>query len=245
MTQFTIPGSAIQRLSRLIHATDDSTPGPLSHIALRASASFARFTATNGRLLASLLLDAADAAGLDSEQVDLIIDAAQFTAACKLLGKHAKAITFTINGEAREARVSAGTTSAVIRCHEGTFPSIDHIWSRTAGQQWVPSCSSLDPALIAVAQSIIGKGTRILFSSPMPAEARMSRLWSGTVPADVDQDAAPSLSSLHALVRAPAYWCDSELAILIMPITRVDSEQQLDFSAFAFPLPTPAASAAA
>ena len=240
MTTFSIPGNAIQRLSRLALAADTTAPGPISHIALRVTASAARFTATNGRLLASLLLPITDLSG---EPSDCILDRGQYTAAWKLLGKSTtRSVLFSI--EKGETRVSIGSVSAVIRCHDATYPAIDHIWTRTAGKQWVPTAASLDPDLAATAQRIAGS-SRILFNSPVSPESGLHRLWSAMdVGAFPEQDAIPSLSSLQVLLRAPAYFCDNDLALLVMPVTRAAEERQLDLSAFAC-LPAPATAIAA
>jgi hypothetical protein len=49
---------------------------------------------------------------------------------------------------------------------------------------------------------------------------------------------------VRAATTAPAYWCDHELAVLIMPITRSPDERQLDLSQHALALPQVAAQAA-
>ena len=228
-TSFTIAGDALPRLVRLAQATDDT--GLLHHISLRVTAaSTCRFAATSGRILAAIVLDIADLSG---EPIDAVLDHEQYQAALKLLGKHARRMAITI--EETEVRMTAGTVSAVIRRHDGSYPNFDHIWLKTAGQRWVPCVSSLDPHLTTLAQSIAGK-TKLLFTSPVQPEANLHRLWGATTPTDVagfpDQDVVPTLSDLQALMRAPAYWADHELALLIMPVTRGDADHQLDVSRF-------------
>ena len=230
MITFTIQGSALLKLARLALATETDGPGPLRNIAMRVTATAVRFSATNGKLLASVILDIIDLQGDVGDLAESILDCAQFTAACKTVGKHChKPVTISI--DKAEARVTFGTVSSLVRRHEGVFPSIDHIWTRTSGLHWVPCTSSLDPALTSIAQKIAGN-TRMLFRSPVHPSTGLQRLWT----AASEDETTPALSDLRNLVRAPAYWADHELAILLMPITRGDAEDQLDLVRFACPL---------
>jgi len=229
-TTFTIPGAVLPRLSRLVLATDTDAPGPLRHIAMRVTANAVRFSATNGKLLASIVHEVSDLSGDHGDSAESILDSTQITAACKAIGKHChKPVTISI--DKAEARVTFGTVSSIVRRHDGVFPSIDHIWSRTAGLHWVPNTSSLDPALAAVAQKIAGS-ERMLFRTPVQPATSLQRLWA----AATEDETTPALSDLRSMVRAPAYWADDLIAILLMPITRADADQQLDLNIFACPV---------
>ena len=242
MITFTIPGTALPRLARLALAADTDGPGPLRHVALRVTSTAVRFSATNGKLLASVILDISDLKGDIGDFTESILDCVQFTAACKLIGKHChKPVTISI--EKTEARITFGTVSSLVRRHESmVYPAHDHIWTRSAGLLWVPCTSSLDPALAATAQKIAGT-TRMLFRTPVQPASGLPRLWE----AATEDETAPVLSDLRNLVRAPAYWIsdEQEMAILLMPISRADAEQQLDFSRFACPMTGSQVSAAA
>ncbi len=237
MTIFTIPRITADRLSRLPLACADEV-GPLGHVSVRVTPTAARFAATNGRLLASLFvpLDA-----LTGEPLDTILDADQFIAALKVTAKAAGG-RITVEIGPKEARLTNGTASAIVRRVEGSYPQFDHIWSRTAGRRWVPTMSSLDGSLVAAAQKISGSKNPMLFSSPVEPGARLERMWA--VPGAQPHESV-SVSALRAVVSAPAYWSDGlELSILLMPITRSDSERQLDLSVHAVLLPQIAAVAA-
>ena len=228
MTQFTIPRITADRLSRLPLACADET-GPLGNVSLRLTPETARFAATNGRILASLLvpLDA-----LTGESCEIILDAIQFTAALKVTAK-ATGGRITVEIGLKEARLTNGTASAIVRRVDGSFPRIEHCWTRTAGRRWVPTMSSLDGSLVAIAQKIAGHKNPLLFASPVEQGTRLERLWA--VPG-AQPDESISVSALRSVVTAPAYWADHELAILVMPITRSDSERQLSLDAHALPV---------
>jgi hypothetical protein len=236
MTLFTIPRLTADRLSRLALACADEA-GPLGGISIRVTATTARFAATNGRLLASLvvMLD-----GLTGDPLDAILDAGQFTAALKSTAKASGGrITFEIG--AKEARLTNGTASAIVRRIEGTYPRVEHVWTRTAGRQWVPTMSSLDPLLLATAQKISGARQALLFASPVDPAARLDRLWAvsgGTAGDGID------LALARQAVVSPGYWSDHELAILVMPVTRAPEQRALDLAGHAVVLPEPAAVAA-
>lgn len=236
MTSFTIPRLTADRLSRLPLACADET-GPLGHVGVRVTPTAVRFACTNGRLLASFLvpLDA-----MTGDPGEVILDADQFTAALKATAK-ATGGRIQVEIGPKEARLTNGTASAIVRCVDGTFPRVEHCWTRTAGRQWVPAISSLDPHLVAITQKISGYKIPMLFTSPVEPGNRLERLWAapGAHPYE-----SISVSVLRSVITAPAYWADHELAILVMPITRGDSERQLNLDAHALPMPMPAAQAA-
>jgi hypothetical protein len=236
MTQFTIPRITADRLSRLPLACADES-GPLGHIGVRVTPTAVRFAATNGRILASLVvpLDA-----LTGDPGDLILDAEQFIAALKSTAK-ATGGRIQIEIGPKEARLTNGTASAIVRRVDGTFPRVEHVWTRTAGRQWVPTISSLDPGLVAVAQKISGHKNPLLFSSPVDPAARLDRLWA--VPGAAAGDGL-DLPHARQAVSLPGYWADHELALLIMPITRTAEQRPLDLQAHAVVLPETAAVAA-
>jgi hypothetical protein len=236
MLSFSIPRATADRLARLgLACASDNTA--ISHIGVRVGPTAVRWSATNGRLLASLFVPIDDFIGTPT---DLILDQVQFAAAVKAAAKGSGRIGFKI--DEAEARVTSGTVASVVRRVAGTWPQVDHVWTRPAGRRWVPTMSSLDPALVTIAQKITGAKSAVLFSSPVDPGARLERLWA--VPG-AQPDESLSLASLRAVVTAPAYWSDGyELSILIMPITRSDSERQINLDAHAMPLPQPAALAA-
>ena len=236
MISFSIPRITADRLSRLPLACADET-GPLGHVSVRVTPTAVRFATTNGRILASLIvpLDV-----LTGDPLDTILDAEQFIAALKATAK-ATGGRIQIEIGPKEARLTNGTASAIVRCVDGTFPRVEHCWTRTAGRQWVPTISSLDPHLVAIAQKISGHKNPLLLSSPVDPSARMDRLWSVTGPSLEDR---LDLVQARQSVTMPGYWSDHELALLIMPVTRTAEQRPLDLEAHAVALPLPAAAAA-
>ena len=236
MISFSIPRQNADRLARMGLASASDTTA-ISHIGVRVTPTGVRFSSTNGRLLCSLIVPIDDFIGTPT---DLILDQVQLAAAVKAAAKGSGRIGFKI--DEAEARVTSGTVASVVRRVASTFPQVDHVWTRPAGRRWVPTMSSLDPGLVAIAQRITGNKQPLLLASPVDPGARLERLWA--VPG-AQPDESISLASLRAAVTAPAYWSDGfELSILIMPITRSDSERQLNLDAHAMPLPQPAALAA-
>ncbi len=235
MTIFTIPRLTADRLSRLPLACA-SESGPLGHVAIRITPTAARFAATNGRILASLVvpLDA-----LTGEPCETILDAEALIAALKATAKQPGG-RITVEIGAKEARLTNSTASAIVRRVDGTFPRIEHCWTRTTGRQWVPTLSSLDPVLLATAQKISGHKNPLLFSSPVDPAARLDRLWSVTGPTLEDR---LDLVQARQAVIMPGYWADHELALLIMPITRTAEQRPLDLEAHAVALPLVAVAA--
>lgn len=235
-TTFSIPRITADRLARLSLACADES-GPLGNIGIRVSSTAARFAATNGRLLASLVvpLDA-----ITGDPGDLILDADQLSTALKATAK-ATGGRIQIEIGPTEARLTNGTASAIVRRVDGTFPRVEHCWTRTAGRRWLPTMSSLDPVLLGVAQRISGHKTPLLFASPVDPAARLERLWA--VPGAAAGENIDLVQARQAVV-APGYWADHELAILVMPITRTADQRQLDMSMHALALPEAAAAAA-
>ena len=236
MTSFTIPRIAADRLSRLPLACADES-GPLGHIGIRITPTAARSAATNGRILASLVVSLD---GLDGDPLDIVLDAEALTAALKTTAKSTGG-RISVEIGPKEARLTNGTVSAIVRRVDGTFPRVEHVWTRTAGRQWVPTISSLDPALVAVAQKISGHKNPLLFSSPVDPAARLDRLWA--VPGATAGEGLDLVQARQA-VSTPGYWADHELALLIMPITRTAEQRPLDLQAHAVALPEAAAAAA-
>jgi hypothetical protein len=234
---YSIPTTILGRLARLPLAADASASGPLRHVALRVTADQARFSATDGRILASLTVAIGDLDGPGSA-TDLILDGEQVRAACAALAKsNARRVVITCTGS--EARFTAGHATAIVRLHEGAFPQVGHVWSRPADQRWVPAIGSLDPALVAIAQRIAGK-PKLLFVAPVVASTALHRLWQPATP----RDETVSLADLQSLLRQPAYWSDGELAILVMPVARSADERALDLSRFGDQASSPIAAAA-
>jgi len=235
MHSFTIPRTTADRLSRLPLACADES-GPLGHIGVRVTPTAVRFAATNGRLLASLLVSH-DQPGVDAS--DLILDADQFTAAMKSAAK-GNASRITIEISTKEVRCTCGAASTIVRRVEGFFPHVEHVWTRPNGMRWVPTMSSLDPLLLGVAQKISGHRQPLLFSSPVDPAAGLDRLWAvpGALPSE-----SVALTALRAAVGAPAYWSDHEMAVLIMPVTRSADGRQPDVAAHAVAQPATALAA--
>ncbi|MBN8523902.1 MAG: hypothetical protein J0M02_01060 [Planctomycetes bacterium] len=235
-TVFHIPRITADRLARLPLACADES-GPLGHIGVRVTPTAVRFAATNGRILASLVVPIDVLTG---DAGDVIFDAAQFATALKAAAK-ATGGRIQIEIGPKEARLTNGTASAIVRRVDGTFPRVEHVWSRTAGRQWVPTISSLDPVLLATAQKISGHKNPLLFSSPVDPAARLDRLWA--VPGATAGESLDLAQARQAVI-APAYWADHELAILVMPVTRTAEQRQLDLQVHAVSLPESAAVAA-
>jgi hypothetical protein len=237
MISFTIPRITADRLTRLPLACADET-GPLGQISVRCTASAVRFAATNGRILASLLVPIDH---LEGDPADVLLDANQFATALKSAAK-ANGGRITVEIGQKEARITNGMASAIVRRVDGTFPQIDHVWTRPAGRRWIPTLSSLDHGLVAIAQKISGNRQPLLFASPVEPGASIERLWA--VPGAQPDEVLP-LGLLRSAISAPAYWADHELAFLVMPITRGDSERQLDLGAHALSLSASASAVAA
>lgn len=235
MTTFAIPRITADRLSRLPLACADET-GPLGHIGVRVTPTAVRFAATNGRILASLLVPIEQ---LDGDPLDAILDADQFAAALKSTSKSSGG-RITIEIGPKEVRLTNAMTSAIVRRVDGVFPQVEHVWTRPAGRRRVPCMSSLDPVLVAIAQKITGNRQPMLFASPVETSARLERMWAVQ---GAQLDESLSLAAMRAAIAAPAYWADHELALLIMPITRSDSERQLNFSQQVLALPQVAVAA--
>ena len=234
-TTFSFHPNLLDRLARLALATDTIVQASsLRHISLRITPTQIRWSATNGRILVALVAAIED---LDGESGELIFDGEQLTAAAKALLKSPArgAVQVTIHGH--EARLSLGDTSMLVRLHPGTFPGVDHVWTRPAEKSWVPCVSTLDHHLVSIAQKIVGKST-VLWRSPTAPGAMLHRLW------QPNGDGAVALTDLHALVNAPAYWADHELAVLVMPITRPGEAASLDLTPFAVVTHQPALVAA-
>lgn len=229
MLSFSFHKSHLDRLSRLALAADETKASPvLGHIALRIAPEFIRFSATNGRLLVSLLVSIGSA---EVDPMDLVLDGDQFTAAMKAMSRSTTS-TVQVTFVDTEARFTSGVSTAIVRRVPGVYPAIDHVWTKTKGAAWVPTLATLDPALVSVAQKIMGKGT-LLFSSPVTDAAPLTPLW-----VNMKGDArTPALSDLAALVQAPAYWSDGQAAVLLMPITRTATGTNLDLSPFGAALP--------
>lgn len=229
-TTVTFSRDLIPRLSRLHLVTDPSNPAsPLAHIHLRVTPERIRFAATNGRLLAVMTTATDDHQG---DMRDVILTVHQFNDALKAVdrvlpsrGHHR--VTITIN--ATEATFSAGNAAALVRLHPGAYPNSDHVFTRTVGQRWMPSLSSLSPLLTAVAQKVAGK-IPLLFSSPITPSSSVAHWWGAQSAGD--HAAQVSLTDVRAFIQAPAYWCDDQLAFLLMPITRKDDERPLELTRF-------------
>lgn len=234
MFSFSIPRITADRLARLGLACDTGAPDTaLANVGIRVGQQAVRCSTTNGRILASLVipLDDQDSTG------EVILDREQLIAALKASAKGAAGrIQFTINDQ--EARISNGPIQAVVRRIPGTFPAVDHVWTKPSGRRWVPALCSLDHQLTTIAQKISGAKQPLLFSSPVDPGMRLERLWGTNQP-----DESIRVQDLRQAVTAPAYWSDHELAFLVMPITRPADERQLDLGRHVIALTTAAAAA--
>lgn len=235
MLSFSIPRITADRLARLVLACAADLTA-IGHVGVRVTTTAVRFSTTNGRILASLLIPFDDMLGSPG---DLVLDRDAFAAAMKGAAKGQGRVQITVRES--EARVTNGSAVAVVRCLPLTFPVVDHVWTRPAGKRWTPTLSSLDPGLVGIAQKVSGNKQALLFSSPVEPAIRLERLWS--VPG-AHPDEAVSVGDLRQVVTAPAYWTDHELAILVMPITRGEAERQLDLDQHALPMPQLTAAAA-
>ena len=237
MLSFSVPRLTADRLARLCLASADDNSN-IAHYGIRVAETQVRFSATNGRILASLIVPITDLLG---DPTDLILDQAQFAAALKAVAKGSGG-RISLKIDDTEARVTNGTVASVVRRITGTFPNVDHVWTRPAGLAWVPAMSSQDPMLLGIAQKIAGAKSAMLFSSPVEPDVALRRLWSS--PGREDRVESVGVAALRKAVVAPAYWCDFELAILVMPITRSSEDRQLDLTAHAMQVPRVAALAA-
>lgn len=237
MLRFSIPRLTAERIARL-HLACAADLTAIHHIGVRVTPTAVRFCSTNGRILASLLVPIDDLQGTPG---DLLLDHEQIAAALKVTTK-ASGGRIALEIGPQEARITNGTASAIVRRVDGSFPVVDHVWTRPAGRRWIPTISSLDPGLVTIAQKISGSRQPLLFASPVDPALGLERLWAT---AAVQSDVAVGLGQLRTVVAAPAYWADHELAILIMPITRSDGERQIDLGAHALPAAVPTAVPAA
>lgn len=236
MLSFSIPRLTADRLARLPLACADES-NALGHIGVRVTATAIRFSATNGRILASIVVPCEDVVG---DPTDLVLDQVQLAAALKAAAKAPGGrISVTVNDV--EARLSNGPVAAVVRRISGSYPQVDHVWTRPDGRRWVPTMSSLDPYLVAIAQKISGSKQALLFSSPVDPVMRLERLWSVT---GSQSKEVICISDLRAVVSAPAYWSDHEFAVLVMPITRSADERAMHLNDHALPLTAAVARAA-
>ena len=235
MLTCSIPRLTAERIARLARACANDNIS-LAHIGIRITATAVRCSATNGRILASLIVPVDDVVGTPA---DLILDRDQCVAALRSAAKGTGGRT-RIQIDDAEARFTTGTAVAVVRRVAGAFPGIDHVWTRPRGRRWVPTMSSLDPLLLGLAQRIAGIKQPLLFASPVDPTPHLERLWAS--PPATDQSSMP-VAELRAAITAPAYWADHEMAILIMPITRGSAERQLDLARFACPASATAAAA--
>ena len=229
MLTFSLPRMVAERLTRIALAcADDRTA--ISNIGIRATSTAVRFAATNGRILASVVVPVDHLGG---EPADVVLDREQFVAAMKSAAK-GSGQRIAVEIGPKEARLSNGTASAIVRRVDGIFPNVEHVWTRPDGRRWIATMSSLDTNLTGIAQKISGNKQPLFFVSPVDPTSRLERLWA--MPGVDDHAEVIRLAALRPVVTAPAYWCDHELAILVMPITRMAEERQLDLAAHALPL---------
>ena len=221
MITFSIPRATAERLARLhLACASDESPA-IVHIALRVIGDQVRFSATNGKILASVVVTTTDMVGSNT---NCVLVKEQFTAGLKAALKvHGTRIAFKIGTD--EARICNAGMESIVRILDTPFPVVDHVWSRPATKRWVPCIASLDPRLVEIAGKIAGNKAPLLLSSAVDPSQGLERIWAN------NGDEAISLSSMRALTRTPAYWSDGELALFIMPVCRSDAEPQLNLSA--------------
>lgn len=221
-------------LSRLVHlhlATDSERRSTaLAHVHLQVSPDRIRFTATDGRLLVALTGATTISA---TGATDVLLDVDQFTTAMRALakatsGKGSIAVVIDVG----EVRFTRGTTSVLIRRVAVTYPDIDHVFTKPAGLRWVPCVASLDQGLAETARKISGKQS-LLFVTPVQTGSPATQIWRPL--SARDGNVTVPLADLQPIVRGPAYWPDSELMILLMPVFRAAEESQLDLSGFVLP----------
>lgn len=221
MISFSIPRTSAERLARIHHACSVHQSPATDNIGVRIVGNMVRFTATNGKILASIAVTVTDLIGSDA---NLVLGKEQFAnglkAALKIPGNR---IGFKI--DTQEARICNAGMESVVRILDSHFPHVDHVWTRPASKHWVPCIASLDQRLTEIASKIAGNKQGLLFSSAIDSTHPLERIWAK------DGDEAVCISSIRALTRAPAYWSDGDLALFIMPVHRADSEPQLDLSA--------------
>jgi hypothetical protein len=228
MLRFSFPAILLDRLSRLHLAADsDAVDSALNHIHLQVAADRIRFSATSGKMLAAL---AATLVEPSPGCTDALLDVIQFTTAIKALmkgGAGNQPVQVLI--EPHEVRFTRGQTSALVRRIPKAFPQFEHIFTKPVGMRWVPCLASLNPNMAAAAQRIAGK-TMLLFSTPVPMGSLVTHLWQAAKPDDTG--ASLRLTEIRQAL-GPAFWSDGELAILLMPMSRGETETQWDLSGFA------------
>ena len=215
MLSFTLPRLSLPRLSRVHLACADEL-GPIGHISLRLTQSVARFVATDGMILANLVVPVEGCT--TGSTVDLILDHVQFAIAITAMVR-TKSGAISVGIEGKELRMTCGNSSAIVRIVDGTYPNINWLLDRhAAAPAWVPSICSLDPRKTTIAQKIVGK-TPALFFSPTHVP-QLGRIWDFPKIDNLGHEPDIAASSLRDLTTTPAFWADHELCIMIMPITR-------------------------
>jgi hypothetical protein len=211
ITSFSILASSLPRLANLRHATDPTTRGALAHFHLAVTGDNARFTASDGHLLAILKLQVSD---FDGESIDILIDGALFAAACATLlrADHASCVRISIgDGEVRFIR---GMAVAVARIVDLAFPITSAFIDRYRGQTLVPAIASYAPALVTAAARIAGtRKSPLLLWSAAP-NASLVPCWTR------DSEGAVPYSAIAVLLSQPGIWADKELFLLLMPVSR-------------------------
>ena len=215
MISFTLPRRSLPRLSR-VHLACADEMGPIGHISLRLTQSVARVVTTDGMILASLVVPVEGCT--TGSTVDLILDRVQFVVAITIMVR-TKCGAISVGIEGKELRLTCGTSSAIVRIVDGTYPDINGLLDRhAAAPAWVPSVCSLDPKRMAIAQKIIGK-IIALFNSPTHAPP-LGLVWDFPCVDNLGHEPDIAVSSLRDITRVPAFWADHEMCIMIMPITR-------------------------
>ena len=230
---FPLPAKAFGRLSRLALATDQDPPldpritaTVLTGVLMRVAENRALFTATDGKILVSIRHEVE----YSGPPVDVILRGHQFTQAAKTMQGLRGNVTVQFTDDLKSMQFTAGGETAIVGTIDGTFPSYAAVWTRTVGQDWVPAVSAVDYRNVVLAQKISGMKAPIIFSSTIPAGSPARHLWT----TDVWEKMQPDMEALRKLVHAPHYWCDREMAVLIMPINTSDAQNlALDLSTFA------------
>lgn len=236
MIRFTFASLHLARLARIHLAAETEHPAlATAHVHLQITPDRLRFAATNGKLLAAIIVDTIDKANAGT---DVLLDCSQFTAAIKALAKSTGAIrtpqVIHVEVGVGEVRFSHGQNSTIVRRIGLRFPAMDHIFTKPTGMRWVPCVATLDQDFASLAKRISGNPKPLLFLTPVPLASPAPQLWQqptakGSLP-------LVPVTDLEPLTRSAAFWADGDLFLLLMPIFRDAAEPQLNLTRFLLPV---------
>jgi hypothetical protein len=230
---FTVLSAHLVRLAGLRHALAIDRSA-LAHVHLVVDGDAARFTASDGRVLALLKLDLADLADFDGEPADLLLDGPLFIAACSTLlrADHATTMRIVIDYERREMRMTRGAAIAVVGLRDLGYPITSAFLRGYSGKTMVPAIATFAPALLMAASRIAGARQSTLMLWSATPDADLADCWGR----NVEPDETIASGSVADLLTQPGFWSDGQLLMLVMPVTRPTTGGP-DVSTFLAPAP--------